>query len=227
MTRSGTPSTSTGLGGLERADDEGHQVGGHAPWCRRSGPGARPSPSGSPPISAALETAKRSSGTSRVMAKVALKAGSSQQGKARRAWVDSNWVVARVRLGAVVVGEGRAVEADELVVELAGEGGVQRPGARLGRARQGEGGRLGSGVEGDGGVEALAVALEPGLVDLQVEGVEDHLVDRLGDLDGHRARAGEGGARRGRGPAPGRSATARRWWAGGSGRASPEATGVL
>ena len=46
--------------------------------------------------SAALETASRSASTTRVMPKTALWAGSSQQGKARRASVASNWVVAMV-----------------------------------------------------------------------------------------------------------------------------------
>ena len=44
--------------------------------------------------SAALETANRSASTTRVTAKAALWAGSSQHGKARRASVASNWVVA-------------------------------------------------------------------------------------------------------------------------------------
>ncbi len=45
---------------------------------------------------AALETASRSASTTRVMANTALWAGSSQQGKARRASVASNCVVAMV-----------------------------------------------------------------------------------------------------------------------------------
>ncbi len=45
-------------------------------------------------ISAALDTAKRSPSTTRPTAKTALWAGSSQHGKARRASVASNWVVA-------------------------------------------------------------------------------------------------------------------------------------
>ena len=44
-----------------------------------------------------LEMATRSEGTTSVTSKVALTAGSSQQGKARRASVASNWVVARYR----------------------------------------------------------------------------------------------------------------------------------
>ena len=45
-------------------------------------------------VTAALDTARRSSSRCRVMAKRALKSGSSQQGKARRASVASNCVVA-------------------------------------------------------------------------------------------------------------------------------------
>ena len=57
----------------------------------------RPSPSGSRSVSAVLDTASRPSATTSVVAKVALNAGSSKQGKARRASVDSNWVAAMVR----------------------------------------------------------------------------------------------------------------------------------
>ncbi len=45
-------------------------------------------------ISRVLDTARRSGGTISVSPKTALKSGSSQQGKARRASVASNWVVA-------------------------------------------------------------------------------------------------------------------------------------
>ena len=55
-----------------------------------------PSSSVSRPVSAVLDTASRPSSTISVVAKVALSAGSSKQGKARRASVDSNWVVAMV-----------------------------------------------------------------------------------------------------------------------------------
>ena len=54
----------------------------------------RPSSRGSLPISAPFETAIRSSGATRVTPNEALKSGSSQHGKARRASVASNWVVA-------------------------------------------------------------------------------------------------------------------------------------
>ena len=42
-----------------------------------------------------LDMAARSAGATRVILKVAFTAGSSQQGKARRASVASSWVVAR------------------------------------------------------------------------------------------------------------------------------------
>ena len=56
-----------------------------------------PSPAGWRPISPALETASRSSGTTRVTPNMALASGSSQHGKARRASVASIWVVASTR----------------------------------------------------------------------------------------------------------------------------------
>ena len=57
-----------------------------------------PSPAGSRLISGPLEMASRSSATTRVTPKTALKSGSSQHGKARRQSVDSIWVVAMVRV---------------------------------------------------------------------------------------------------------------------------------
>jgi hypothetical protein len=56
-----------------------------------------PSPTGSRPISPALEMASRSSGTTSVTPNTALASGSSQQGKALRASVASIWVVASTR----------------------------------------------------------------------------------------------------------------------------------
>ncbi len=54
-----------------------------------------PSSRGERLTSAAFDTAvERRPATTRVMPKTALKSGSSQQGKARRASVASNWVVA-------------------------------------------------------------------------------------------------------------------------------------
>src|SRR5262249_54068067 len=56
----------------------------------------RPSPVGSSDTIAVLEIAVSRSGTTRVTENTALNAGSSQQGKARRASVASNWVAAIV-----------------------------------------------------------------------------------------------------------------------------------
>ena len=50
---------------------------------------------------AVFDTAVRAGSITRVVAKTALKAGSSQQGKARRASVASNWVAASVRVAPV------------------------------------------------------------------------------------------------------------------------------
>ena len=73
--------------------------------------------------------------------------------------------------GALVVGEGRAVEPDELVVELASEAGVQRPRAGLGGAGERQRHRLRGDVEARAGVDPLPVgAFEPRLGDLEVAG---------------------------------------------------------
>ena len=56
-----------------------------------------PSARGSRPTSGPLEMASRSSGTTSVTAKTALKSGSSQQGKALRQSVACIWVVAMTR----------------------------------------------------------------------------------------------------------------------------------
>jgi hypothetical protein len=58
----------------------------------------RPSSRAERSSSGPLDTASRSSATSSVTPKTALKAGSSQQGKARRASVASNWVTAMRRV---------------------------------------------------------------------------------------------------------------------------------
>ena len=100
---------------------------------------------------AAFDTAWRSSSRWSVMANRALRSGSSQHGKARRASVASNWVVAITRSIPVVVGEGGAVEAAELVVEAAPEPQRHHGLARRQLVGEGEGGPLGIVVEGDGG----------------------------------------------------------------------------
>ena len=56
----------------------------------------RPSSKDVRAVSAVLETASRPSCTTSVVVNVAFSAGSSKQQKARRASVDSNWVVAMV-----------------------------------------------------------------------------------------------------------------------------------
>ena len=56
----------------------------------------RPSSSVSSRSTAVLDTAARCGGTTRVTPKTALRAGSSQHGKPRRASVASNWVAAMV-----------------------------------------------------------------------------------------------------------------------------------
>ena len=56
----------------------------------------RPSPRLSRRVSPVLDAASSPSSTTSVTAKVAFSAGSSKHGKARRASVDWNWVVAMV-----------------------------------------------------------------------------------------------------------------------------------
>ena len=52
----------------------------------------RPSASDSPAISASFDSTRCAASVVIVSSKVALNAGSSKHGKARRAWVASNWV---------------------------------------------------------------------------------------------------------------------------------------
>ncbi len=56
-----------------------------------------PPSTGRSSTAAVFDRPSRPSGTKRVTRKVALCSGSSQHGKARRASVDSNWVVAMMR----------------------------------------------------------------------------------------------------------------------------------
>ena len=85
------------VGDLEGADDEGDQVGRHDHGVGEVDPRPGRRRAVWRATSRALEMASRSSGTTRVTAKMALRSGSSQQGKARRASVASNWVVAMTR----------------------------------------------------------------------------------------------------------------------------------
>jgi hypothetical protein len=119
-----------------------------------------------------------------VTAKTALRSGSSQHGKARRA---------SVRLTGVVDVD-RSVEARELVVELAAEPDVHVGVARLERLARHEGHALSLTVELDGALETPAGDRHPRLVDLEVLGVEHHAIDGLDDLDGHRLLATERGS---------------------------------
>ena len=83
------------LGDLERADDERHQVGRHRHRVgeahRRA---ARRPPASSADLGARWRPRSGRRSTTSVTAKTALQSGSSQHGKARRASVASNWVVA-------------------------------------------------------------------------------------------------------------------------------------
>ena len=117
------------LGGLERADDERHEVRAHD---HRVGEphhdlavgalGARR------PRARSTRRAGRGSTTS-VTPNTALKSGSSQHGNARRQSVDCIWVVAITLRRAVGVAVHAAVPAAELVVEDAAELDGERMGA--------------------------------------------------------------------------------------------------
>ena len=222
-TRRGTPSTSTGGGQLERTRPRTPPGRSTSPWSRRSGPAGarrRAAPRSRP---RPLDRAVRPSSTTRVTAKVALKSGSSQQGKARRASAGSNWVTAMTVLDTVVVGERAAVEAVQLVVEDAGEAQVQPVAGR--RAREGrveaDGGSLGRLVELDADRSRVDAGrrLEAGLVDLQLGGVADQRA-RTGstDVEGDDLLALEARRRPGQGSVPARSAAAGRCGAAGSPR---------
>ena len=169
------------LGDLERADDERDEVGRHLHRVGEADRDAGRRRVGSRPTSAALDSAVRSSSTTSVIAKTALISGSSQHGKARRASVASNWVVAMTWLVAVVVGEGGAVEAVQLVVEDAAEAGVQRglarPASVAARARVARSVRLVVGRRSASSAGAVG-RLDPGLVDLELDGVEHDLAER-------------------------------------------------
>src|SRR5213078_2868982 len=88
-----------------------------------------PSPRSFSSIGGVFDTAVIPSGTTRDTSKVALAPGSSQQGKARRASVDSNWVaaIALLPIGHRVPA---SIEAREFVVERAGEREPQGRGTR-------------------------------------------------------------------------------------------------
>jgi hypothetical protein len=93
-----------------------------------------------------------------------------------------------------VVDEGRPVEPDQLVVEHPPEPEGQGRLAQRQLGPEGEGRALGLGVEGDRGRERFAPGGgEGGLVDLEVDGVDDDLGGRLDHLDRHGLVPGERG----------------------------------
>ena len=144
----GSPPTIDRLGRLELADDERHQVGRHAGWCRRSGTvrPARVRRARSRRLGG-VRDGGRPSATTRVTAKTALRAGSSQHGKARRASVASNWVAAMTCAAPSASLKRAAVEAVEPVVQDAGEAQGQPVLTRRERRREEQAGALGRLVE--------------------------------------------------------------------------------
>ena len=160
------------LGDLERPDDEGHQVGGHR---HRLG-------EAHPPL-AVEDLVGHDRGVGHRVELVV------EQERDGEAGLEVGLVPAREgppgvgglelgggdhALGAVVVGEGGAVEAAELVVQQAPEPQRHHGVARRQLLGEGEGGALGVLVEADGGGQPAAAALDPGLIDLELDGVEHH-----------------------------------------------------
>ena len=181
--RSGTPSTSERLGLFEGADDEGHEVRRHLHRGREADRALAVAEVG---VRGDRRVGVRGQvlGTVRFTWYVALKAGSSQHGKARRASVFSNCVVAMVCFDARRVGERRAVEAVQLVVQDAVEGdlqdgrthgqrGVERVGRDLVRLVQ---------VEVDRAVRRAADR-ERRRAEVEFDGVQLHFFGRLDDVD--------------------------------------------
>ena len=198
--RSGHPVDVDGAGGLERAHDEGHQVGGHDHGR------CEPDPPLAAGLGRLLDLRAVGVGGQRVVDDQGDLEGGLEVGLVPAREGPSG--VGRLHLGGGddvldpgVVGEGGAVEAVQLVVEDAGEGQMQggRPGAS--GVGEGERGPLLVGVDVDaGGGEGVAAVGVPvvqlGEGDLQLGGVEG---DRRGGLgDGHVDLdvAGEGGAGR-------------------------------
>ena len=96
-TRTGTPSTSTGSVASSGPDDRRPPGTSTSSSSGRSAPRRRPAGVERPPRPPASSSRPPARGsTTRVISKTALRSGSSQHGKARRASVDSIWVVAMV-----------------------------------------------------------------------------------------------------------------------------------
>ena len=163
--RSGVPSTSSGFGDLERPDDEGHQVGGHRDRLREPHP--------------ALPVEHLVGLDGGVRHRVELLV---EEERDREPCLEVGFVPAREGptgigglelrggdhpLDAVVVGEGRPVEAAQLVVEETTEAQRHHRVARRELVLQRERDPLRLLVDRDGGRPALATDLDPGPVDLQ------------------------------------------------------------
>ena len=128
-----------GVGGdaLEVAGREHEQVARHRAASSGRRRASVPSPAGSSRATGMLETARNSCGTVTVSAKLALKAGSSQPGKMRRASAGSSWLdIIRLRSagGRIIDKEQAAAEA----VDAAGVRQAQLVAAGRDRAREAE-----------------------------------------------------------------------------------------
>src|SRR5579875_1102847 len=129
-----------------------------------------------------------------VTPKVAFRSGSSQQGKARRASVDSKWVAATQR-APVRGAPPAAVEAPQEVVQLPGETQVELVAPRLEGGAEAENGLLFFGPVGDRGFLLVAlVRAGPGFADVQFGRVQDDLAGRGQHADVDRRLAPEGRA---------------------------------
>ncbi len=178
----------------------------------------RPPPAGSSLATDALDRAVRSSSTTRVTAKTALNSGSSQHGKARRASAGSNWVTAMAMLRPVVVGEGAAVEAVQLVVEDAGKAQVEPVAGAGGELLvEGEVARWAASSSSTRPSSRRPVRrLQAGRLDLQLDGVADQGVDRLDAPRGSPPPRRRSVTRPGRASTPAGSAAAGRCGAAGN-----------
>ena len=183
-----------GLGGVERTDDEGDEIRRHL-----HGVGEREAP------------AAAGGGLVRHLARVRHRGevlGDVERHREHR--LEVGLVPAREGLAGVrglelgdrddmfvagFVRESRPVEASELVVEHTGEAIVQDPGAHLERLVDREPGPLGLRFERHRGRPAWPSSgrFEPRVVDLELGGIEDDLVNGVDHLDGDPLFAAERG----------------------------------
>ena len=174
------------FGGLEGADHESHQVGGHDHGVGE-GHGGLPPAGGRPPGLGAVRQCRQAVRHHQGYTETGLEVGLVPAGESPPGVCGLELGGGDDLLPPVRVGEGRTVETPQLIVEHPAEAAVKLPSALRQRPGQIEDGALLLLAVLHLGVHPHAAGPgEPGLVDLQLGGVQHHPADGFRHFQSHR-----------------------------------------